>query len=238
MPLLTTPRRGGLRHYLRMLPFDYEYATRVHLRSVLGGSVPARYRQGTEAPVLLLPGVYESWHMLRWFGDELNRRGHPVVVVPGMAHNRRPIAETAVTAQRILDAHDLRDVVILAHSKGGIIGKTMMLDTDLDGRIDRMVAVNSPFSGSSMARWVPTPGFRAFRPTDAHLTRLSGLADVNARITSVMADFDGHVPEGSRLPGARNVRVPLDGHFRLLGHPAGRAIILAAVGATCRPVAG
>ena len=228
-------RRGGILHYLRFLPRDYEFVTRSHLRSLLtDASVPKRYREGHLAPILLLPGVYESWRLLRWFADALNDAGHPVVVVPGLAHNRRPIADTALTAQAILDAHDLRGVVILAHSKGGIIGKTMMLDTDRGGRIDRMVAVNSPFSGSRMARFVPTSGFRPFLPSDPALARLSGLVDVNARITSVYADFDGHVPEGSHLPGARNVRVPIDGHFQLLGHAAGRAAVLAAL-ATAGP---
>jgi hypothetical protein len=216
-----------------MLPFDYQYALRVHARSLGGASVPAGYRRGDDFPVLLLPGVYETWATLRWFADALNAEGHPIVVVPGMRHNRRPIAETAELAQRVLDRNDLRDVVVLAHSKGGLVGKTMMLDTDVDAvvgpRISRMVAVNSPFQGSRMARYVPTRAFRAFLPDDAHLTRLGSLVDVNARITSVHSDFDGHVPDGSHLEGATNVQVPLDGHFRPLGHPVGRAMILAAL---------
>ncbi|ARC56503.1 Haloalkane dehalogenase [Frondihabitans sp. 762G35] len=229
VPFLSGGPRGGVRHYLRMLPPDYAYSARTHLRSLLGTSVPRVYREGAKAPILLLPGVYESWRTLRWFADVMNRDGHPVVVVPGLAHNRRPIADTAVLAQRILDANDLRDVVILAHSKGGIIGKSMMLDTDASGRIARMVAVNSPFQGSRMARYIPTRAFRAFLPTDPLLTRLTAEQEVNARITSVFSDFDGHVPEGSVLPGARNVTVPVDGHFRPLGHPVGRAMILAAL---------
>lgn len=212
-----------------MLPLDYQYSLRVHMRSLAGGSVPQRYRDGHGFPILLLPGVYETWRTLRWFADTMSAEGHPIVVVPGMAHNVRPFAETAMLAQRILDFHDLTDVVILAHSKGGVVGKTMMLDTDAPGRIARMVAVNSPFQGSRMARYIPTKGFRAFLPGDEHLTRLGGLVDVNARITSVYSDFDGHVPDGSHLEGANNVQVPVDGHFRPLGHPVGRALIVAAL---------
>lgn len=216
--------------YARTLALDYLFVWRVHLRSLLGtAAVPQRYREGALAPVLLLPGLYETWRSLRWFADRLNEQGHPIVIVPGLAHNRRPIAATALTAQRILDAHDLRGVVLLAHSKGGIVGKTMMLDTDASGRIDRMVAVNSPFSGSRWARLVPNPGLRIFAPTDAHLLRLLEHGEVNERITSVASAFDAHIPEGGHLPGATNVRVPLDGHFRPLGHPVGRAFILAAL---------
>ncbi|BDZ50076.1 hypothetical protein GCM10025867_23170 [Frondihabitans sucicola] len=119
--------------------------------------------------------------------------------------------------------------MILGHSKGGIIGKTMMLDTDTGGRIDRMVTVNSPFSGSRWARFAPNPSIRVFRTTDRHLLRLADRLDVNSRITSLGARADLHVPEGSHLPGARNVTLPVDGHFRPLGHPASRAAILAAL---------
>lgn len=221
---------GGILRYLRALPLDYAFVWRSHLRSLLGNaSVPKRYLEGDRAPILLLPGVYESWRYLRWFGDYLNERGHPVVVVPGMAHNRKPIAETALLAQAILDGHDLRGVVILGHSKGGIIGKTMMLDTDSSGRIDRMVTVNSPFSGSRWASFIPDPSIRVFRTNDAGLLRLAEQLEVNARITSLGSRADLHVPEGTILPGARNVTLPLDGHFRPLGHPAGRALILAAI---------
>jgi alpha-beta hydrolase superfamily lysophospholipase len=224
-----TPR-GSVLHYLEFLPADYASAVRTHARSLFGtASVPARYREGDLAPVLLLPGVYESWRTLRWFADYLNEQGHPVVVIPGMGHNVRPVAATAEMAQRVVDVNDLHGVILLAHSKGGLVGKTMMLDTDTSARIDRMVAVNSPFSGSRMARFIPGKTLRAFRTDDVGLVRLSGLVDANARITSVFARFDGHVPDGSHLEGARNVSVPVDGHFRILGHPAGRAAILAAL---------
>ncbi|MGX9900072.1 hypothetical protein ACW0JT_09395 [Arthrobacter sp. SA17] len=30
--------------------------------------------------------------------------------------------------------------------------------------------------------------------------------------------FDPHIPEGSILPGARNIKLDVPGHFRILGH--------------------
>jgi hypothetical protein len=35
----------------------------------------------------------------------------------------------------------------------------------------------------------------------------------------VYAGFDPHIPEGSELPGAKNVRLETGGHFRVLAHP-------------------
>ena len=42
---------------------------------------------------------------------------------------------------------------------------------------------------------------------------------VNGRITSIWAEFDPHIPGGSRLQGATNVELPVQGHFRILGSP-------------------
>ena len=36
---------------------------------------------------------------------------------------------------------------------------------------------------------------------------------------SVFGTFDAHVPDGSALDGATNVRVPVAGHFRVLAAP-------------------
>ena len=208
---------------------DYAYVWRVHLVPRSGRVVPARWRHGDRAPVLLLPGVYETWRFLRPAAERLSALGHPIVVVPGTGHNRRPIAATAEAAQRILDAHDLRGVVVLAHSKGGLVGKTMMVGTDVDGRIDRMVAVNSPFSGTRWSRVLPNPALRAFSPRDAALLRLAAQLEANARVTSMASRFDAHVTEGSVLPGAVNVGFPVDGHFRPLGHARCVDMIVAAV---------
>ena len=222
-------RRVGLRRFAATVVTDYAFVWRVHLVPRSGRVVPARWRHGDRAPVLLLPGVYETWRHLRQVGERLSDLGHPVVVVPGMRHNRQPIPETAEAAQRILDAHDLRGVVVVAHSKGGLVGKSMMVGTDVDGRIDRMVAVNSPFSGTRWSRVLPNPALRAFSPSDAALLQLAEQLEANQRVTSMASRFDAHVTEGSVLPGAVNVTFPVDGHFRPLGNPECVDMIVAAV---------
>jgi triacylglycerol lipase len=108
----------------------------------------------------------------------------------------------------------------------------MMLVDDTAGRIDRIVAIATPFSGSSYSRYMPAKPLRAFIPTDATLSMLSGRVDANARITSVFPVFDGHIPEGSRLDGAHNVEVPVHGHFRMLADERSLTAVVNAVEST------
>jgi alpha-beta hydrolase superfamily lysophospholipase len=192
-------------------------------------TVPPRYEKGTRRAVVILPGVYETWHFLRPIADELNRRGHPVHVVQAMGHNRDAIPATSALVARELAARDLRDVALVAHSKGGLIGKHLLAHDDPEGRIDRLVAVATPFAGSRLARYAVGSTLRAFLPGDPVIRGLAGERAVNARITSIYPRFDPNIPEGSRLEGATNVEVPLWGHFRILIAPEALAAVVAAV---------
>jgi len=199
---------------------DYLYAAFWQVHAVLRPGTPDRYRDGTRPPVLLLPGIYETWQFMRPLAEELHSLGHPVHVVTDLGRNRGTIADAGRIVTRLLDARDLHDVIIVAHSKGGLIGKYLMMQTDAASRIDRMVAIASPFSGSSLARYTLLPSLRAFAPTDAMIRLLGAERAVNARITSIYGVFDPHIPGGSVLPGATNIQLQTSGHFRILGDAA------------------
>ena len=178
--------------------------------------MPAQWANGDRRPVVLIPGVYETWHFLHLVGHELNRRGHPVHVVPQLGYNLRPIPESAAVVAAQLAARDLRGVALVAHSKGGLIGKQVMMTDDPDGRVDRLIAVASPFGGSGMARLTLLPTLRIFLPTDAVIRSLAASVEHNARVTSIFPRFDPNIPEGSRVEGGTNIEIPVIGHFRVL----------------------
>ncbi len=209
---------------------DYAFALRLMASSLLHQRDDSQYLGGDLAPIVLLPGVYEPWTFLRPLADRLHRLGHPVHVVRALGNNTRSIPVAAARAQHYLDQRDLRDVVLVAHSKGGLIGKHMMLVDDASGRIDRLVAIATPFGGSRYAHWMLDPTLRAFRPTDRTMAMLAASAAVNARITSIYGDVDTHIPEGCELPGAVNREFAVQGHFRVLADEGVLAAVDEAVG--------
>lgn len=194
---------------------DYAWAYRVRL-AALRRHDPSRLARGTRRPVLLLPGVYETWHFLEAVGVHLNAHGHPVHVVPTFGRNLLPIPEMAELAGDYVETHDLSDVAIVAHSKGGLIGKTLMLADNRGARVSLMVAINAPFAGSEYAHLVPIRTLREFVPTHQTIVTLSGAAEVNAHITSIYSSWDPIIPNGSNLAGATNLELPVTGHFRIL----------------------
>ncbi|CAN5263673.1 hypothetical protein BH09ACT5_BH09ACT5_09680 [soil metagenome] len=208
---------------------DYAWALSTRAGYLREKRPPSWLGEGAGTPVLLIPGVHEPWRYLLTIGRRLNEAGHPVHVLPELGYNVLPIAETAAIAQRHLEDHDLRQVAIVGHSKGGIVGKHMMAFDDVHRRIDRMVAIASPFSGSARAKYVPVRSIRPFLPGDALLGTLAANLELNSRITSIYTEADHVIPNGSVLEGATNIEVPLVGHFRLLSDPRVVAAVLRAV---------
>jgi triacylglycerol lipase len=209
---------------------DYAYAASRQLGSLFGARDLKALSSGDLAPVLLIPGVWESWRFLGPLARIINVRGHPVHVLPELGINRGSVTAMAALAERFIQARELDGLIIVAHSKGGLIGKQVMLGPNAD-RVSRMIAIATPFAGSAYARYLPVRSLRLFRPNDETILLLAEDVATNARIVSIYPRFDPHIPGGSELAGATNVELPIDGHFRILRHP----LLLQAVAEHLKP---
>jgi len=214
-----TTRAPGPLRTLGWWAADYAYAVVWQVRGFFDRADPDDFRTGALTPVVVIPGIWESWKFLQPLVTEMHDRGHPVHVVTGLRFNNRPVVDAAAQVAAYLDRNDLTGTVVVAHSKGGLIGKYLMVDGAATTRIRGMVAVAAPFSGSLYARYLLVPSLRVFSPKNALVLALARDESVNSRIVSVFARFDPHIPGGSELVGAKNVRLETGGHFRVLAHP-------------------
>jgi len=207
---------------------DYVYAVRAQVRALRDRGAPDSLAAGKGTPIVMLPGIYETWRFMEPLARALHERGHPVHVVTELGGNRRPIAESAGRVADLLIARGLDDVLLVAHSKGGLIGKHVMAFSPAGTRVRGMVAVATPFGGSRYSRLMPAPSLRAFASGNATMRALAASAEVNTRIVSIFGPFDPHIPEGSELAGARNIVLARGGHFRVLEDPRVIAEVLRA----------
>jgi triacylglycerol lipase len=221
-PTVHTPAAPALTLHQKLWGWllDYAYVAHWMVRAIVGRSKPdLRLLPTTQlrSPVLLIPGVFESWRFMEPVAEHLYRRGHPVHVLDLLGYNTGAIPEMAVIASDYLEREDLRDVTIIAHSKGGLIAKQALGEPNTLERVRRVVAVNTPFAGSRYASLILLPSVHMFSPRGPVIRALALETAVNRRISSLYSVFDPHIPETSRLDGAENIVLPTVGHFRPLG---------------------
>lgn len=216
---------------------DYASALSGQLRSLIPTPTRNAFSGDPEADrvsVLLLPGVYERWRFLLPLCRALRTAGFSVTPAPELGWNRQSLT---ASVDCLLDSSLSRlppqhPVIVIGHSKGGLIGRSVLDDprSPLSGRDDvALLTIATPFRGSRYASWFLDPAIRQLRPRDPSVSQMLGHPEeANARITALVPHFDPHVPSTEALPGARTLTIPVAGHFWSVRSRTGIAHIIAA----------
>jgi hypothetical protein len=112
----------------------------------------------------------------------------------------------------------------VAHSKGGLIGKYLLMSSA--SKIRQVIAINTPFGGSRYAGLFILKNIRSFLATSPMMTTLIANTSVNEKIVSIYGQFDPHIPESGYLEGATNIQLDTYGHFHVLSSPLVHTAIL------------
>ena len=167
-------------------------------------------------PVILIPGIYEKWEFMKPVAQTLFNAGYIIHIVEGIGYNRGTVEEMAEKVFTYVQKNQLKDCLIVTHSKGGLIGKYLLVNYNKPHVFKGMVALNTPFSGSVYAYFLPFKSLTIFNPRSQILTLLAENNVVNKKIVSIYGVFDPHIPKGSLLVGAKNIRLQVYGHFRVI----------------------
>lgn len=196
--------RGGALMYLRHRPPKH------YLGYIVEG----------KRPVILIPGVSSRWGFLKPLGDYISLKGHPTYVIPKLGNNLKDIPTSAKLVRELIDEEKIKGAVIVAHSKGGLIGKYLLEFHNQDNRVKGVVSIATPYAGSALANLVPwRHAYRELRVDSEIIKKLKGHKEVNKKIISIIPEFDNHVwaERGSFLEGALdNVVVPVRGHHKVV----------------------
>lgn len=171
-----------------------------------------------KSPIILLTGLTLKWGFLKQLGDKLSYLGYPIYVVEKLGSNILTIPESAGYIKEIIDKNDLRNVIIIGHSKGGLVGKYLLVNNNSDNRIKKEIALAAPFLGTTLAAFIPVESFKEVLPTSPVIKELNRHTDINKYIISIYPSFDNHIwPQGgSILQGARNIKMDVKGHHKIV----------------------
>jgi len=169
-----------------------------------------------KVPVILIPGILEKWGFLKNLADKISLDGHPVYIIPKLGYNLKDIPTSAKIVRDLIEEKNIVKAVIIAHSKGGLIGKYLLSFFNADGRIMRMISIATPYSGASLAQYLPGKSAKDFKSESEILKQLQSHQEVHKSIISVSPVFDNHVWESSALEGATNITIDEKGHHKIL----------------------
>jgi pimeloyl-ACP methyl ester carboxylesterase len=210
---------------------------RIYVREALAiaGSVPRMigYRwlmadppaTRADLPVLLLHGVMCNagvWHPLK---RQLAARGigplYALSYGPPLASIDVFAAQAAAKIDTIIEATGAAQVVIVAHSMGGLVARAYLRRWG-GARVRRVITIGTPHGGSMLARGLPGRSLAQMRPGNAWLAGLGeDAAAAGPRIVSLWSWHDSMVaPQTSSvLEHAENVALVGIAHNALLSHP-------------------
>lgn len=211
---------------------DYAYLAR-------GGAIMAIHKNPPEhylgyvvdgkVPVILIPGIFGKWGFMKHLGDALSYLGHPVHVLPKLGYNVSNIPDAArmlhVAVDTIFSPKEAlssdtapRGAIIVAHSKGGLIGKYFLAHHNKKGQVVGMISIATPFSGSSLGNFLPVDAIEELDIDSPLIQALNSETEVNTKIVSIVPEYDNHVwaKNGSTLKGAENIHIPVRGHHKVV----------------------
>lgn len=176
--------------------------------------------------VVIIPGVYEAWHFVERLAAFLHKAGYPVYLIKELGYNNGAIPLSALAVRGYLDEITEPDIVLVGHSKGGLIGKYLLTRHNKDNRVRHLIAINSPFNGSIYAHLMFIRSLRVFTPRSPIIKELQKNKAVNVRITSIYSSYDPYIPASSQLDSAENIRLEATGHFKILADKRLHTMIL------------
>ena len=74
-------------------------------------------------PIVLIPGLGCRWAGVKHLADFIESKGFPIYVVKELGDNLFEIPYSAKLVKKVIEDNDLRNAILVGHSKGGLIGK-------------------------------------------------------------------------------------------------------------------
>ncbi len=208
---------------------DYLHLLKEYPLMYFRHEAPRHYLSFTKeekAPVILIPGIVLKWGFMKDLGDKISLIGHPVYIVPKLGNGLTGIPRSARIVRDLIDKNKLKNIIVVAHSKGGLIAKYLLVHFNKDNAVKGAIAISTPFSGSSLAGLIRHKSFKELSPDSKLIKDLNSHTIINTKIVSVYPSFDNHIPEGSVLINAENIKVDVKGHHKMLFDKKAQGIII------------
>lgn len=209
---------------LLLLPFLLidEYLTIIwyHCYYLFHPQPPIHWKEGNTGRVVVLPGFGEQWVFFKNIGNFLNKLGYQIVVVP--YNTSKPTSNCCQFTKDFLKSNSLKNVVIVTHSKGGLIALSLLQDPTITRCIKRVITIAAPYKGTWVGLLLPA----VWELIPPRMRNLNIKSNLNL-ISNIYPLIDNHIFPHCSLELPKGINFPLNviGHTRILKASETTAII-------------
>ena len=146
-------------------------------------------------PVVLVHGLIDNRSVFSVMRRGLRKRGFSQICTwnysPLLTDVARGAADLGARIEEICEQTGHERVHVVGHSLGGLIARFHVQRQDGDRRVESLVTLGTPHSGSVLAHVLPTPLVRQLRPGSPVLRELEEpAAGCTTRVTAIYSDLD------------------------------------------------
>jgi predicted alpha/beta hydrolase family esterase len=180
---------------------------------------PKVWKTGTRGDVILVQGFAENFIPLKTIADHLNRLGYKIHVIPELNWQFFSIEKGAKILDEYILSHRLKDVVLVSHSKGGLVAKKYIDEAQKD-TVKYAITLAAPYHGTLFG-YLKVLSLFELNPYSETIQKLLRNEKLNHKIINIYSTFDNHVIPNRNLilEGTRNIQIPIVGHTRILESP-------------------
>jgi len=183
--------------------------------------LPSRYsfepitnKKSSKVAVFLI-GFNENKKFLEKL-EELFRKNNYIVHYPKYnTHSKVAICFESV--RNLINEMDSKDVIILGHSKGGLIARYCLLDDHTKDRVMKVITISTPHKGTIFGK-IRLFSLFEVEPDSKLLKYLENDSKLRKKIFNFHPRIDNHVipNRNLKLNGATNKEINITGHTRIL----------------------
>jgi len=208
-----------MRWYL--LPFylidEYFLIILNHIRSYLYHKPPQTWNTGHKGDIVLIQGLHERWIPLKKIADVINQKGYRIHIINELETNTKPVSVCCQLVSEYIIKRDLKEVILVTHSKGGIIGMELLKDPKINQRVKKLISIACPFQGSIFSFFFPYT--HELMPSSELIKSLHRGVDIK-KVINLFPGIDNHVipNKNLKLDNCINIQLDIFGHTRILEH--------------------
>lgn len=173
---------------------------------------PVSWSKGKKGDIVLIQGLLSNPLDLEKLGNHLNSIGYRIHILQKLRNNTMKTKKAMGILENYISTNRLENIILVGHSKGGIIIKYFLNNSQHANKVKIAFCISTPFKGSFLAYFI----FREFSPTSQLIRNINLKKSVNKRVINLYSKFDELIIPNKNLllDNAKNIRVDVIGHVR------------------------